>query len=49
MKGPRPYLCEGLDRTGRLVRCTLRASGYGDAKTRFFNLHGTQATHITKQ
>jgi hypothetical protein len=43
------FLCEGIDRTGAIVRCTLRACGYGDAKTRFFQTHGILATHITKQ
>ena len=43
------FLCEGIDRTGAIVRCMLRASGYGAAKTLFFNLHGIQPTHITKK
>ena len=43
------FLCEGIDRTGAIVRCTLRACGYGAAKTLFFNLHGIQPTQITKQ
>jgi hypothetical protein len=43
------FLCEGIDRTGAIVRCTLRASGYGDAKTLFFQTHVILATHITKQ
>ena len=43
------FLCEGIDRTGAIVRCTLRACGYGAAKTLFFNLHGIQPTHITKK
>ena len=41
------FLCEGIDRDGVVVRSLLRASGFGAAKTIFFQTHGIQATHIT--
>jgi hypothetical protein len=49
MKGPRPYLCEGLDPVRGIIRSIITASGFGDAKTKFFLKHRLQATHITPQ
>ena len=42
MKAPRLYLCQSGDITD-----TIRACGFGDARTQFFIKHRVQATHIT--
>ena len=36
-----PYLCQSGDITE-----TIRACGFGDAKTKFFLKHRVQATHV---
>lgn len=40
------YLCEGYDPLFGPIRDLIHAAGFGDAKTKFFHLHGIQATHI---
>lgn len=47
MKTARLYLCEGYDPLFGPIRDTIEAVGFGDAKTKFFHLHGIQATHVT--
>jgi len=42
MKTPRLYLCEGFGP----IREMIRACGFGDARTKFFHLHGIQAVHV---
>jgi hypothetical protein len=42
MKAPRLYTCTSGDITE-----TIRACGFGDARIKFFQKHGVQATHVT--
>jgi hypothetical protein len=46
MKAPRLYLCEGYCRVLGPIRWMVEASGFGDAKTKFFMKHRVQATHV---
>jgi hypothetical protein len=47
MKSPRLFLCEGFCRLTGPIRWMVEASGFGDARTKFFLKHRLQATHIT--
>jgi hypothetical protein len=47
MKTPRLYLCEGRCQYTGKIRDLIEASGFGDARTKFFIKHRLQATHIT--
>jgi hypothetical protein len=46
MKPSRLYLCEGFDPLFGPIREMIRACGFGDARTKFFHLHGIQAVHV---
>jgi len=41
MKSPRLYLCQSGEITD-----TIRACGFGDARTKFYMKHRVQATHV---
>jgi hypothetical protein len=47
MKALRLYLCEGYDPLFGPIRWMVEASGFGDAKTKFFIKHRVQATHVS--
>jgi hypothetical protein len=47
MKAPRLYLCEGYDPLFGPIRQVIKAAGFGDAKTKFYRLHGIQALHVS--
>ena len=47
MKAPRLYLCEGYDPLFGPIRQMIKAAGFGDAKTKFYRMHGIQALHVS--
>jgi hypothetical protein len=47
MKAQRLYLCEGYDPLFGPIRQMIKAAGFGDAKTKFYRLHGIQALHVS--
>jgi hypothetical protein len=47
MKPARLYLCEGFCRLTGPIRWMVEASGFGDARTKFFIKHRVQATHVS--
>lgn len=47
MKATRLYICEGQCQYTGKIRDFFWASGFGDAKTRFYLKHKVQALHVT--
>ena len=47
MKAYRTYLCEGYDPLFGPIREMIQATGYGEAKSKFYHLHGIQALHVS--
>lgn len=47
MKRCRLFLCEGFCPLTGTIRDLIDASGFGDAKTKFYLKHRTQALHVS--
>ena len=47
MKRCRLFLCEGYCHLTGRIRDLIDASGFGDARTKFYLKHRTQALHVS--
>ena len=43
----RLYLCEGYDPLFGPIREMIKAAGFGDARTKFYQIHGIRALHVS--